>query len=161
MAGQESHRSIDPLVSYAFIVEIGGVAVARFNGVDGLSYEVEMIEYRDSESPNLPHFRQGRRKAGRVTLKRGVLVGDNTDLLTWIRQVEKGTIQPRDIAITIGNYGGAGNGGAGIHEAKGPSTWVLYECKPTKWSMGNLDGNSNAPLIESLELVVSSVSVQG
>ncbi|MBQ1926401.1 MAG: phage tail protein [Proteobacteria bacterium] len=158
---EESHRNIDPVVSYAFIVQIEGIAVARFNGVDGLSYEVEMIEYRDSESPNLPQFRQGRRKPGRVTLKRGILVGGNTDLLTWIRQVEKGSIQPRNIAISIGNYGGPGAGGPGIHEAKGPSTWLLYDCKPTKWSMGNLDGNSNSPLIESLELVVSSVSVQG
>ncbi|MBQ8036041.1 MAG: phage tail protein [Proteobacteria bacterium] len=152
----ESHRSIDPLVSYAFIVEIGGTAVARFSGVDGLGYEVEMIEYRDSETPNLPRFRQGRRKAGRVTLKRGVLVGENNDLMAWIREIEKGVVSQRNISITIGNYGKD----KGISEPKAPHTWVLRGCAPTKWSMGNLDGNSNSPLIESLELVVSEVSVE-
>lgn len=152
----ESHRSIDPLVSYAFIVEIGGTAVARFSGVDGLGYEVEMIEYRDSETPNLPRFRQGRRKAGRVTLKRGVLVGENNDLMAWIREIEKGVVSQRNISITIGNYGKD----QGISEPKAPHTWVLRNCAPTKWSMGNLDGNSNSPLIESLELVVSEVSVE-
>ncbi|MBR4986113.1 MAG: phage tail protein [Proteobacteria bacterium] len=147
---------IDPLVSYAFVVEINQNPVARFSGVDGLSYEVEMIEYRDSEQPNLPQFRQGRRKAGRVTLKRGVLVdyGKKNDLLEWIRSVEKGVVKPRDITITIGNYGKD----SGICETKAPHTWSLSNCMPTKWSLGSLDGNSNSPLIESLEIVVSEMS---
>ena len=34
---------VDPLVSFSFSVSIDGINVARFNGVDGLAYEAEMI----------------------------------------------------------------------------------------------------------------------
>ena len=91
-----------------------------------------------------------------MTLKRGVLVGENNDLMAWIREIEKGVVSQRNISITIGNYGKD----KGLSEPKAPHTWVLRGCAPTKWSMGNLDGNSNSPLIESLELVVSEVSVE-
>jgi phage tail-like protein len=150
---ESAHREIDPLVNYAFKVEVGGLQVARFNNVDGLNYEVEMIEYRSSEDPNLPRFRQGRRKAQRVTFKRGVLVGGNVDLLTWLQEVEKGTVSSKDITVTIGAYGAQENESGGQDNA-----WVLHDCMPTKWSLGSLDSNSNSALIESLEVVASFVS---
>ena len=152
MAG-EAHRDYDPLVNYAFKVEMGDLQVARFNGVDGLNYEVEMIEYRDSANPNLPHYRQGRRKPVRVTFKRGVLVNGNVDLLTWLQEVEAGAISPKDITVTVGAYG------LKETEANGNQNfWILHECMPAKWSLGALDSNSNSALIESLEVVASYVS---
>ncbi len=149
-------NDVDPLVSYAFKVQINNRDVARFSGVDGLSYEVEMIEYRDSATPNLPMFRQGRKKPVHVTLKRGVLVGysaDN-DLLNWICEVESGTVTARSVNIEVGNYGS----GAGISETSAPHNWELTGCVPTKWTLGSLDGNSNSPLVETIELVAQAVT---
>ena len=145
----------DPLVSFAFKVQIDGLEVARFNGVDGLNYEAEMIEYRSSNNPNLPKFRQGRRKAGHVSLKRGVLVGGGSNpLFDWIREVEAGTITPRNIAITIGDYGGEGT----VDETRGGKrVWQLLQCRPTKWGISSLDGTANNPIIETLELAVEEV----
>ncbi len=159
MAELGRRNNVDPLVSYSFSVEMGGGGqsslVARFSGVDGLSYEVEMIEYRDAACPNEPMFRQGRRKPARVTLKHGVLVGYNpsNDLLTWIRECEAGSIKPRDITITVGSYGPNK-----VDETGGaPASWQLLGCKPAKWSLGSLDGNSSSNLIESLEVVVEKM----
>ena len=165
MAELGRRNDVDPLVSYSFVVEMEkpgsngapgkSSVVARFSGVDGLNYEVEMIEYRDSARPNEPMFRQGRRKPTRVTLKHGVLVGFNAenDLLTGIREGEKGTIQPRNITITIGTYG------SNMVDETGsaPASWQLVGCYPAKWSLGALDGNSSSNLIESIEVVVEKM----
>lgn len=150
-----AHRGFDPLVSFTFKVEIDGVEVANFYNVDGLNYEVEMLEYRTSESPNYPMYRQGRRKPLRVTLKRGVLVNGNTALYDWLTEVESGTISTKNIAITVGRYNVKEN----ESESKANS-WVLADCMPTKWSLASLDSNSNSALIESLELVVSQIRKQ-
>lgn len=149
---------VDPLVAFAFTVEMqktgDGVAdkpegIARFSGVDGLSYEVEMIEYRDAASPNLPKFRQGRRKAGRVTLKRGLGVDNGSDnLVSWLRECESGTIVPRNLTITVD------------HVEEGSKVYELLNCRPTKWSLSSLDGNSSSVAIESVELVVEETKTK-
>ena len=149
-------RPIDPLVSSQFMVIIDGIAVARFASVDGLSVEVEMIEYRDSTQPNLPHYRQGRAKPCRVTLKRGLLVKNGADndfetsnrLLDWIEEYEKGTISARNVVISVGS---------GEERHGGKADWMLCQCRPTKWALGSLEGSSNPPLFETLELAVEEV----
>lgn len=144
---------MDPLVGFNFVVEIDGLIIGRFNGVDGLDYEVEMIEYRASDTPNLPRFRQGRKKAARITLKRGVLVGGKENiLLGWLREVESKTITRRNISISVGRYN--------VDETNNAKqrSWELLNCAPTKWSMGNLDSNANNPLIETIEFVVEEVT---
>ncbi|MBQ9817742.1 MAG: phage tail protein [Proteobacteria bacterium] len=147
-------NDIDPLVSYAFKVQINNKEVARFSNVDGLSYEVEMIEYRDSATPNMPMYRQGRKKPIRVTLKRGVLVGYSAenDLLNWITEVEKGTVSARSVNIEVGQYGTVNEAGSTPHN------WELTGCVPTKWTLGALDGNSNGPLVETIELLAQTIA---
>lgn len=150
--------NVDPLVAFDFTVEMQNTgsgcadkpeSVARFQGVDGLSYEVEMIEYRDAASPNLPKFRQGRRKAGRVTLKRGLGVESGSDnLISWLRECESGVVTPRNLTITVD-----------AHE-EGSKVYELLNCRPTKWSLGALDSNSSAIAIESVELVVEETKTK-
>ena len=106
MVAKGRRNYMDPLVSFAFKVVIDGINVARFSNVDGINYEAEMIEYRSSESPNVVHYRQGRRKPAHVTLKRGVLVDTQSNpLLDWIREIEKGTVSKHDISIEVAQYG--------------------------------------------------------
>ena len=144
---------MDPLVGFAFRVVIDGINAARFNNVDGLNYEAEMIEYRSSESPNVVHYRQGRRKPAHVTLKKGVLIDTtNNPLLDWIREVETGTISKHDVTIEIGGYGKVEDETSG-----GKRAWMLLGCMPSKWSLGSLDSNSNNALVETVELVVEEI----
>ena len=153
----EKVQRMDPLVSYAFRVAIGNDVVARFSGVDGLSYEVEMIEYRDSAHPNTIGYRQGRRKPVRVTLKKGLLTGGAGDkLFKWIKDCEAGEIKAEQVTISLGNYGV----GSGIDETGGSEmkTWVLENARPVKWSLSSLEGGSNNTIIESIELAVERLS---
>jgi phage tail-like protein len=158
--GLTGTKAGDPLVSFAFKVFIDGISVAQFSSVDGLSYEAEMIEYRESHDPNTVHFRQGRRKASRVTLKRGVLVGSGTnELFNWIRQIENGgTVVSHNVEITVGHYG-YGTFDNAFDETGGSDkkTWCLENCRPVKWSLGALEGTSNGALLESLELAVERI----
>lgn len=145
----------DPLVSFAFTVSFGTEAVALVSGVDGLSKEVEMIEYRDSATPNLPHFRQGRRKAPRITLKRAYLNGGNSNkFFEWIAQADAGTVEAKDVTITVGQYGPSGNM---ERDYGGKNAWVLSQCTPAKWSIGSLDGTSNSLIFETIELVCEEI----
>jgi len=154
MSGRD--KSIDPLVSFAFSVSIGKDEIARFSGVDGLSYEVEMIEYRDSASPNVVKYRQGRRKPCRVTMKRGFLVGGVGGMFfNWINKCQTGEVESKDISVTIGDYGVSRNDETGGSSLK---TWELRGARPVKWSLSSLDGNSSNSVIESIEFVVEELA---
>lgn len=145
----------DPLVSFAFKIEFDSAPVARCSGVDGLSKEFEMIEYRDSAMPNLPRFRQGRAKAPRITLKRAYLNGGNSNpFYEWLAQGDNnGVIQPKDVTITVGAYG--------LKEEErnygSQNAWVLLNCRPVKWSLGSLDGTSNSLIFETIELTCEEI----
>ena len=148
----------DPLVSFAFAVEFDNAPVALVSSVDDLSKEVEMIEYRDSAAPNMPHFRQGRRKAPRITLKRAYLNGGNSNpFFDWIAQADQGAAEAKDVSISVGYYGDKR-----IEERDfgGKNTWVLQQCKPTKWSVATLDGTSNSLIFETIELVCEEIRLK-
>ena len=146
----------DPLVSFAFTVHFGKDLVALVSAVDGLSKEVEMIEYRDSATPNLPHFRQGRRKAPRITLKRAYLNGggEGNPFFEWIADADKKAVEAKDVTITVGQYGANERL---ERDYGGRNVWVLSQCKPVKWSISSLEGTSNSLIFETIELVCEEV----
>lgn len=139
-----TRRSFDPVGNYMFEIEMDGITTGQFAAVDGLSFEIEMIEYRVSDQPMLPRYRPGLPKFGRLTLKRGYIV--NTEFNAWVKQVQAGTYKRKDGAINL--LDNAGNRVA---------TWNLYRCLPTKWNIGGLDGKGNEVVYESLELVVEEI----
>ena len=48
--GQDARRvELDHVGAYNFTVEISGVAAGYFKGVDGLSAEIEVIEFQDGD----------------------------------------------------------------------------------------------------------------
>lgn len=140
----------DPPVSFAFNVELDTGFVGKVCGIDGLSKEVEMIEYRDSTTPNMPHFRQGRRKAPRITFKRAYLNGSNAnEFYEWIMQADTGTVEARDVTITVGQYP--------HRDFAGKNSWVLSRCKPVKWSASSFDGMTSSLIFETIELVCEEI----
>lgn len=117
-----------------------------------------MIEYRSSEAPNLPQFRQGRRKAPRITLKRAYLNGGNKNpFFEWIAQADNGVIAAKDVTISVGYYG---ENERTERDFGGKNAWVLSQCKPTKWSIASLDGTSNSLIFETIELVCEEIRLK-
>ncbi len=135
-------KNLDPIGNYQFEVE--DITAGKFAGVDGLSYEVEMIEYRVSDAPMTPRYRPGLPKYGRITLKRGYIA--SADFNKWITDVQKGVYERKNGAIWLCDNAG--------NRVKG---WALDRCLPAKWTLSGLDGKGNENIFESLELVVEEV----
>lgn len=137
-----TRRKMDPVGNYVFTVN--DITAGAFSGVDGLSYEIEMIEYRVSDNPMIPRYRPGLPKYGRITLKRGYVV--NTEFNDWIEKVQSGIYERKDGSIELKD-----NAGNTVQR------WNLFRCLPTKWNIGGLDGKGNEVVYESLELVVEEI----
>ncbi|MGZ4037116.1 MAG: phage tail protein, partial [Bacteroidia bacterium] len=76
-----------PLPVFHFQVEWGGTRIG-FTEVSGLDYELQPIEYREGSSFNYNVTKMpGMPKFGNITLKRGVIKGDN-DFAKWITTVK-------------------------------------------------------------------------
>lgn len=144
-----ARRVCDPVANFMFTASIDGLGEVHCNGVDGLSYEVEMIEYRSSDMPMVPRFRQGLNKVGRVTLKRGYLnQADGRKLLEWLQESESKTMQRRNINIALTDQK--------VNDGEKMS-WSLIDCMPTKWSLSSLDGKGNEVVVESIEFVCETL----
>ncbi|MBQ9396320.1 MAG: phage tail protein [Proteobacteria bacterium] len=138
---------IDHVGAYNFKVEIGGVAAGYFKGVDGLSAELEVIEFQDGDDLTL-RKRPGRAKFGDVTLKKGYIV--TADLQEWWRQAREGQYTRRDISIILND-----NAGNAIR------TWFLCGCWPKAWKVSALDGKGNDVVTEELTFVVENMQIGG
>jgi phage tail-like protein len=87
---------------YHFSVDWGGTRIG-FMEVSGLDIEIEAVSFREGSSPE-DTFRKipGLRKYSNITLKRGIVRGDN-DFFNWINTKQIGTIERRDITIRLLN----------------------------------------------------------
>ncbi len=137
-------REFDPIGNFHFFID--GVSTGRFANVDGLSIEQDVIEYRVSDSPLLPLYRQGKVKHGRIVLKRGMVT--NPDLWAWLTEIGKGTISRKQISIQLHD-----NAGGMVMK------WDLYNCMPVKWNINGLDGKGNDVVYESLEFVTERIQM--
>ena len=95
-----------PLTGFHFTVSWGGDNIG-FSEVSGLSVENQPIEYRDGlmSAKTLPLKRPGLRKAGNISLKRG-LVSANNDLYTWFNNFGEPNVTRRTLVFTLLNYEG-------------------------------------------------------
>jgi phage tail-like protein len=87
----------DPLTTFAFGLKIdgapgdAGAGTAFFKSVSGLSYETEVVDYREGGVTGFTRKIPGLRKYGNITLKRGITA--DKSFATWYRLVEDGEIQ--------------------------------------------------------------------
>src|ERR1041385_8832850 len=93
-----------PLPKFHFEVEWGGTRLG-FTEVSGLSFETEVIEYREGNSKMYNSIKQpGRTKYSNIILKRGVVLHDNEFFTYWqstLRFLESGSQFRRDIVIKL------------------------------------------------------------
>jgi phage tail-like protein len=136
---------LDHVGAYNFMVEISGVNAGYFKGVDGLSSEIEVIEFQDGDDLFL-RKRPGRAKFGDVTLKKGYIV--TSDLQDWWRACRDGQYDRRDISIVLND-----NAGNEIRR------WNLYGCWPKAWKINSLDGKGNDPVTEEITFVVEDLQI--
>lgn len=141
----------DPLQSFHFIVEWGGTRLA-FSEVSGLEAETEVIEYRDGSEKNYTVRKlPGLRKFGNVTLKRGIVAGDNEFFEFWQQTYFFTGSNPfrRDIIIKLLD-----------DEHKPVFVWKLRNAWPTKIACSDLKAKANEVAIESLEIAHEGLNIE-
>lgn len=137
-----------PMPKYHFVVDWGGVRTG-FSEVSGLDISVEVIEYREGNDPQ-GHLRKmpGLQKFSNITLKRGIIKGDN-DFIKWLNTQKLNTVEKRDIVISL------------LDETHAPiKSWKLRNAFPVKYSGPALNASANEVAIESLEIAHEGLEVE-
>lgn len=140
-----------PLPKFHFMVEWGGTRMG-FTEISGLSFETEVIEYREGSSPvynkrKLP----GLTKYSNIVLKRGVFLGDFEFYEQWKKTAmfQEGKEKfRRDVVIRLLD-----------EEHKPVLTWAARNAWPCKVTYGDLHAASSEVLIETMELVHEGLTI--
>jgi len=121
-----------------------------FSDVSGLSQEVQAIEYRDGlmSGTTLPMKRPGIHKANNISLKRGIVQGNN-DLFLWFNNNGAPNVERRDLTISLLNDEGAP-----------VMVWTISQAFPVKCEGPTLKATGNEIAIESIELAHEGISVR-
>lgn len=137
-----------PLPAFHFKVEWGGQNVG-FSEASGLTQEVQLIEYRDGNSPDYSTIKMpGLHKFNNITLKRGIMKGDN-EFFKWLNTVKLNTIERRNLTISLLNE---------EHEAV--MVWKAVNAFPVKIEGPGLKASGNEVAIESIELAHEGLTLQ-
>jgi phage tail-like protein len=140
-----------PLPKFHFQVEWGGTRVG-FTEVSGLSFETEVIEYREGNSVIYnKHKQPGLTKYSNIVLKRGVVLHDIEFYQYWIKTMmfnENKDQFRRDISIKLLD-----------EEHKPVLVWLVHNAWPCKIEFGDLKADSNEVLIETMELAHEGLSI--
>lgn len=112
----------------------------RFTEVGGLSVELATEEVAEGGENRFVQKYPTRAKYPELVLKRGLL--RNSEVWNWVRQcIEDYQIEPKSVDIKL------------LNEAHQPlMTWHVVGAYPTKWAVTDLNANSNAVVVESLQL---------
>ena len=138
----------DPFKNYSFLVEIDGIASSAFKSVSGLAAEAEVIEYREGSDPvsssrKLP----GRVRYPNVRLSRGLTT--SRDLWDWWQTVVDGTVERRNVAITL------------LDDSRTPVLrWLLREAWVAKFEGPEFDASKNEVAIETIELAHEGLELE-
>ncbi len=137
-----------PLPVYHFQVEWGGASI-DFSEVSGLNVYVDIVEYNDGTSPDrTPRKLPGRTHFSNVTLKRGVIKGDN-ELFTWMMNSSANKPERRDILIKL------------LDEDHQPVVvWKIRNAFPVRYASPVLIAGSSEAAIEELEIAHSGLIME-
>jgi len=142
----------DPFLAFRFRVTIDKVVapgVGFFKSVSGLSYETEVVEYREGGENNSTHKLVGATKWKNITLKRGFA---GPELIAW-----------REAWLAPRGPGGKVRRGGKIEQlaADGETvvaTWTWRNGFPVKWDVSELDASKSEVSIETLEIAHEGLS---
>ena len=137
-----------PIPKFHFSVDWGGIRIG-FTEVSGLDRQIDVIEYREGNSPEYHKIKMpGMQKFSNITLKRGSFKGDN-QYYEWLNTVQLNKIERRDLIITLLNEN---------HEPV--ITWTIKKAWPIKVQSTDLKADGNEVAIETLELAHEGMTMK-
>jgi phage tail-like protein len=143
---------LDTSVGHSFGAEYDGVTIAAIQEVSGVKMEQDVIELKQNtpEGKYMIKKLPGRRKAGEVTLTRGLTAENSFD--KWIE------------ASHFGKMGEARKNGAVIvfdYEGNPIKRYVMTNCWPKTLEIGSLKAGDTSVLTEKLTIVYEEMTVEG
>ena len=140
-------ETIYPLPVFHFRVEWGGDNMG-FSEVSGLTIETQAIEYRDGNMNEMSPLKMpGIPKYNNITLKRGVVSGDN-GFFDWLNSTSLNKVERRDLTITL------------LNEEHVPvMVWVAANAWPVKVEGPGLKATGNEVAIESIEIAHEGLKI--
>ncbi len=142
-----------PPVGFHFRVEFSDISKndndTRFQSVTGLSVEYDMETFKEGGENRFEHSLPVRTKYPDLVLKRGYLVS-GSDIFKWCKKAfQEREFQPANLIISLLNEN---------HEPL--KTWNVVGAWPKKWSVSDFNAESNAIVIETLELRYQFFTIQ-
>jgi phage tail-like protein len=116
----------------------GKVQVGFFTQVQGVSAQVDVLEYPEGGRNDMIHKLPSRLKQGNVTLKRGMT--KEPALLAWLQKsVVKA--EPTNMSLTLYNSAG-----------EKVQAWSFAGAYPVKWTASDANAGGNEIMTETLEI---------
>ena len=137
-----------PLPRFQYQVDWGGAKLS-FTEVTGMDQQVEIIEYRHSDSKDFSKIKMpGMRKFSNITLKRGKFEGD-FDFNDWMDAISNERVEGRrDVVIRL------------LNEKHEPvAVWKAVRVFPIKITAPDLKSDANEMAIETIELAHEGFSL--
>jgi phage tail-like protein len=122
----------------------GKAQVGFFTQVQGVSAQVDVLEYPEGGRNDMIHKLPSRIKQGNITLKRG-MTKENA-LLAWVQKsVVKA--EPTNMSLTL--YDSTG---------KKIQAWSFAQAYPVKWTASDANSGGNEIMTETLEIAHSGIT---
>ncbi|MCO4760549.1 MAG: phage tail protein [Myxococcales bacterium] len=141
----DTSRKFDHRGGFNFRIELGGVAAGAFTAVDGLTAEVDLVEYAGGMDMYMRQI-PGRPKIAPITLKKGYI--NTAALWDWMKGTMEGTLKFENVSIVLL----ADDGDTEVVRYDLQETW------PSRWAGFQLDAQSSGAMLEELELQTRSIS---
>lgn len=131
-----------PMPKFRFEVDLStDLKGVSFQEVSGMDKEVQIIEYRHSNSQLFSTIKMpGIAKYGNITMKRGIFSNDN-NFWKWLDEIKMNTIKRRTVLIKLLDENG-----------KVSMRWQLNNAWPTKITGTELKSDGNEVAIDTLEV---------
>lgn len=138
----------DPYVGYNFRLEISGSSVAGFSECSGLTFDTDVVEYREGNEQRLSVRKlMGLRKFAQISLKRGYT--DNKDLWNWYKNVLNGVADRRNGAVVLQD-----------EQHKDVLRWEWTDGWLTKYEGPTFNAHNNDVTLETIEIAVEHVELK-
>jgi phage tail-like protein len=122
----------------------GKAQVGFFTQVQGVSAQVDVLEYPEGGRNDMIHKLPGRIKQGNITLKRGLT--KEAALLAWVKKsVIKA--EPTNMSLTLYDS-----------TLTKVQVWSFAQAYPVKWTVSDANAGGNEIMTETLEIAHSGIT---
>lgn len=141
-------HSIWPMPAFHFSVTLDNEDMT-FQEVSGLDVDSRPIEYRAGSSTVFSTIKMpSLRKAGDLTLKKGILTRDQA-FWGWLSGVKMNRIKRQDLTISLRDGSGAPT-----------MVWKVTNAFPTKITGTDLRADGNEIAVESIEIAYERITIE-